>query len=425
MISNAERNDARISLARVSSFVLICAILLFGIIWAKTILVPLAFAAVFALTLRPVVMQVERLIRLRWLAILIAFLAVAIPIAGAILLFSFQTVSVLDDLPTITEEFQESVNRIFVSLTNRLDIDVQLSGSEWIQERVSDSLDEPFVYVRGLLAGGAGLVGTLLLIGLYTFLLLLYRRPIYYFVLGQFGRDTRRAMEEVFADTQRMSYTYLKGLGTVMLILGVLNSCGLMLIGIDYAFFWGFLAAFLAIIPYVGTFLGGLLPFMYALSTTDTSWQPIAVVGLFMIIQTIEGNIITPKVVGSSIKVNPLAAIVALFFAGFVWGVEGLIIALPITAILRIFLVHSGRFRPFGLLLSDDLSEREHEFLGALDQPHYRLANFFKPITRHVTRAKKRKSVTHVEDFADGRRTSVDVAITDEPETVEEAGPLG
>ena len=394
-----------------SAFVLICAILLYGVIWAKPILVPLVFAVIFALTLRPIVLLVERYISVRWLAILLTFFVVAVPVGAAILLFSFQTVSVLDDLPTITEEFQESINRIFESISERLELDIEITGAQWIQERVSDSLDEPFVYVSGLLTGGAGLVGTLLLIGLYTFLLLLYRRAIYHFVLGQFGQETRRSMEEVFRDTQRMSYTYLKGLGTVMLILGVLNSMGLILIGIDYAFFWGFLAAFLAIIPYVGTFIGGLLPFLYALSTTDTTWQPIAVVGLFLTIQTIEGNIITPKVVGSSIQVNPLAAIIALFFAGFIWGVEGLILALPVTAILRILLVHSGRFRPFGLLLSDDLSEREMEFLGRLDQPHYRLVNFFRPIARGVYDAHEHVTTAHIEDHHDGTTTSVDVTI--------------
>lgn len=394
-----------------SAFVLICAILLYGVIWAKPILVPLVFAVIFALTLRPIVLLVERYISVRWLAILLTFFVVAVPVGAAILLFSFQTVSVLDDLPTITEEFQESINRIFESISERLELDIEITGAQWIQERVSDSLDEPFVYVSGLLTGGAGLVGTLLLIGLYTFLLLLYRRAIYHFVLGQFGQETRRSMEEVFRDTQRMSYTYLKGLGTVMLILGVLNSVGLILIGIDYAFFWGFLAAFLAIIPYVGTFIGGLLPFLYALSTTDTTWQPIAVVGLFLTIQTIEGNIITPKVVGSSIQVNPLAAIIALFFAGFIWGVEGLILALPVTAILRILLVHSGRFRPFGLLLSDDLSEREMEFLGRLDQPHYRLVNFFRPIARGVYDANEHVTTAHIEDHHDGTTTSVDVTI--------------
>ena len=366
------------------AFMVITGLLLFFAIWAKPILVPLVFAVIFTLMLRPIANAVERFVPSRWQAIIVTFLAVALPVAAAILLFSYQTISVLDDLPTITEELEESLNRMFTAVSDRIGIDFELTGSEWVQERLSNALDEPFLYVSGLLAGGAGVVGALLLIFLYTFFLLLYRQTLYHFVLGQFSQASRGQMEEVFQDTQVMSYTYLKGLAMVMIILGILNSVGLLLIGIEFAFFWGFLAAFLAIVPYVGTFVGGLLPFMYALSTTDTTWQPIAVVALFLTVQTIEGNIITPKVVGSSIQINPLAAIIALFFGGFVWGVEGLILALPIVAILRIFLVHSTRFRPFGLLLTDNLAGREAEFLGQLDAPHYRIINFFRIAPRGV-----------------------------------------
>ena len=377
-----------LSFSRVSAFVVVLAILLVLVIWAKTLLLPLVFGGIFALTLRPICNWVEQRIGYPTLSILITFVIAVLPVALAVLLFTFQTISVIDDLPTITEEFQESIDRMVTAVADQLDLPIRGSGYEWARDQLGDALDEPFVYISTILTSGAGVIGMLLLSSLYAFLLLLYRRPIYHFALGQFASDQRASMESVFADAQRMSYKYLTGLGLVMLILGILNSTGLYLIGIDYAFFWGFLAAFLAVIPYVGTFIGGALPFLYALSTTETTWQPIAVVALFLTIQTIEGNIITPKVVGSSIQLNPLAAILALFIGGFVWGVEGLILALPIVAILRIFMIHTDRFRPFGLLMSDDLVQREQEFLSLLDQPHYRFINLFRAQPQAVVRAK-------------------------------------
>ena len=377
-----------LSFSRISAFAVVLALLLVVVIWAKTLILPLVFGGIFALTLRPICNWVERYVRYPALAILITFVIAVLPIALAVMLFTFQTISVIDDLPTITEEFQESIDRIIISVADRADLSIRGSGYDWARDQLGDALDEPFVYISTILTSGAGVVGMLALSSLYAFLFLLYRRPIYHFALGQFASDQRASMESVFADAQRMSYKYLTGLGLVMLILGVLNSTGLWLIGIDYAFFWGFLAAFLAVIPYVGTFIGGALPFLYALSTTDTTWQPIAVVALFLTIQTIEGNIITPKVVGSSIQLNPLAAILALFIGGFIWGVEGLILALPIVAILRIFMIHTDRFRPFGLLMSDDLIAREEEFLSLLDQPHYRFVNLFRSQPQHVVRAR-------------------------------------
>ena len=394
-----------------SAFLVICGVFIFVTIWTKAIIVPLVFSVVFALTLRPVVNKVYSVVKINWLSIFITFLAVAIPIATAILLFSFQTFSVIDDLPTITEEFQESLNRIFVSLTDRLDLEINVSGSEWLQQQLGDALDEPFLYVSTLVTSGAGVIGSLLLIFLYTFFILLYRLPIYHFALGQFTESSRQRIELVMADTQKMAFTYLKGMAIVMLILGILNSAGLVLIGIDYAFFWGFLAAGLAIIPYVGTFLGGMLPFLYALSTTDTTWQPLAVAFLFMAVQAIEGNIITPKIVGSSIQVNPLAAIIALFIGGFIWGVEGLILALPLIAIFRILLVHSTRFRSIGLLLSDDLAIREAEFLSTLDDPDFRIINFFRTSPREVYEISEKKTGVQIKNQQTGEEIDVDLDV--------------
>lgn len=387
MTPEEQRQLQPLSFSRVAAFAIVLALLLVLVVIAKPLLLPLIFGGIFALTLRPICNWVERRVHYPALSIVITFLIAVVPVAAVIMLFSFQTISVIDDLPTITEEFQESIDRLVIQVADRADFEIRGSGYEWAREQLGDALDEPFVYISSILTSGAGVVGMLALSSLYAFLLLLYRRPIYHFALGQFASEKRASMESVFKDTQMMSYKYLTGLGLVMLILGMLNSSGLYLIGIDYAIFWGFLAAFLAVIPYVGTFIGGALPFLYALSTTDTMWQPIAVVALFLTIQTIEGNIITPKVVGSSIQLNPLAAIFALFLGGFIWGVEGLILALPIVAILRIFMVHTDRFRPFGLLMSDDLVEREEEFLSLLDQPHYRLINLFRSQPQAVVKA--------------------------------------
>ena len=416
-----------ISFSRVAAFATVLALFVAFIILAKGVLLPLVFGSIFALTLRPICNWVERYVHYPALAIIITFVIAVLPVAVAILLFSFQTLSVIDDLPTITEEFQESIDRMVSSVARYMGVRIQTSGYEWASEQFGDALDEPFVYIRSIVTSGAGVIGMLALSSLYAFLLLLYRAPLYHFALGQFSSEQRASMESVFEDTQRMSYKYLTGLGTVMLILGVLNSSGLMIIGIEYAFFWGFLAAFLAVIPYIGTFIGGALPFLYALSTTDTTWQPIAVVALFLTIQTIEGNIITPKVVGSSIQINPLAAILALFVGGFIWGVEGLILALPLVAILRIFMIHTDRFRAFGLLMSDDLVQREVEFLSLLDQPHYRLINLFRAQPREVISAKaelhtRRKTTaadTHGPIVTDEHGRRKDWPVSDEATDVE------
>ena len=144
-----------------------------------------------------------------------------------------------------------------------------------------------------------------------------------------------------------------------MAILAVLNSIGLLIIGIKYAVFWGVLAALLSIIPYIGTTLGGTLPFLYAVATAGNWWQPLTVVALYAFIQQIEGNIITPKVVGNSVSINPMVALLAIILGGFIWGIAGIILAIPITGVVKILLDHNPRTRSFGFLLGTQMSAKE------------------------------------------------------------------
>jgi predicted PurR-regulated permease PerM len=150
---------------------------------------------------------------------------------------------------------------------------------------------------------------------------------------------------------------YLVGVGMVMLLLAIVNSIGLMIIGIEYAAFWGVLAGLLAIIPYIGSIIGGALPFLFALATTGTTWQPLAVIAFYVIIQQIEGNIITPKVVGNQVNINPLISIIGLLVFGLYWGIGGIILALPIISIFKLIFEHFEVTEPIAKLMGTELSE--------------------------------------------------------------------
>ena len=159
--------------------------------------------------------------------------------------------------------------------------------------------------------------------------------------MRQSAPSGKATVQKVLAKIRRLVGSYLVGMLLVIALLACVYSLGLWLIGLPNPLFWGSMAAILAIIPYIGTFIGGLLPFVYALLFMNSFWQPIAVVALFVIVQQIEGNFITPKVVGDRVDLNPLAAILALFVWAFIWGIGGMIIALPLTAILKILCDHS------------------------------------------------------------------------------------
>ena len=125
-------------------------------------------------------------------------------------------------------------------------------------------------------------------------------------------------------------------MGKVYLIVGVLNSIGLMLLGIENAWIFGLITAVMTIIPYVGILISGMLPVSVAWSTYDSGWYALGVVAVFVVVQYLEANIIFPKVVGQQLNLNTLAALVGIMIGGLLWGVSGMVLVLPILGILRI-----------------------------------------------------------------------------------------
>ncbi len=366
-----------LSLQKIAYLLIIAAILTYLSVIAKSLIIPFVFAGFFAFLLKPICDKMEQKITNRGIAAFLSFFVVLIPLTALIVLFAMQFMEVVTDLPAIGKRLEEGVNNAFLWVNRQ----VGLSGTnskEWISKNASKLMDAPLAFVGSSISSSTAFLTSLLLCLLYTFFLLLYRTSIKNFILIQVSEDKRTSTEKVLSKIQGVVQKYLSGMGTVMLILGVFNSFGLFLIGIEYAFFWGFMAAFLAIIPYVGTFIGGFLPFAFSMATADNYLQPALVVLLFAIVQTLEGNIITPKIVGSSVKVNPLAAILSMVTGGFIWGVAGLILALPTIAVLRVMMSQIDFLKPLSVLLSSDIYGNEEIFEEKYDSDRFRFWNFFK-----------------------------------------------
>ena len=150
-----------------------------------------------------------------------------------------------------------------------------------------------------------------------------------------------------------MTQAYITGLMLVTLIVAILNTIGLLFLGIEHALFFGILSGILTIIPYIGIFLGALLPTLMALITKDSAWYAVGVIAVFFVVQFLEGNFITPRITGSKVSINALAAIIALLLGGKILGIAGMILAVPAIGVLKIMLAYSRRLKPFVILLGD------------------------------------------------------------------------
>nr|MDA3816036.1 AI-2E family transporter [Prolixibacteraceae bacterium] len=134
---------------------------------------------------------------------------------------------------------------------------------------------------------------------------------------------------------------------------GLANSLGLLIIGIDNPFLFGFLGAALAIIPYIGTTMGAIIPVIYTFVSYDSVWMAVAVAILFWAVQLVTDNFLTPRIVGGSLKINALTAILSLFIGAAVWGLAGMVLFLPFAAMLKVICEEFEELKPIALIIGE------------------------------------------------------------------------
>ncbi|GAB2763311.1 hypothetical protein GCM10027275_00380 [Rhabdobacter roseus] len=333
-------------------------------------LIPLTFSVLFSILLHPVCDRLERWRVPRVIAIFLSLLLFLVVIVGLVYLVSRQVGSFAEEIPRITEKAEAFLEQL-LSMGERY---LNVSRSEQVSEGkkyLLNALSESRTIMLNLLVSTTGTLTTATLVPIYVFFFLLYRDFFRRFVHKAFQSVPRFRLDNVLKKIYDVIQGYLAGLILVIGIVGVLNTIGLLILGIDYAVFFGFLAAFLILIPYIGILIGSILPALMSLVTEESPWAAVGVIGVMAFVQFLEGNFITPNIVGSKVSINPLAAIVALLLGGQLWGLSGLILALPLIAIIKVILDANPRTEPIGFLLGEPEREVAEEKAQERGTPQY------------------------------------------------------
>ena len=330
-------------LDRIYKSLVILALLIAVLVALEDIIIPLAFACLFSVVLLPVVKRLEQKLG-RIGAILLVLLASLSAMLLLVWLVVDQLTHLAQSLPNLEQRFVAVVS----TLNEKISTTFNIGYAEQTQ-LLKEGLKNLSTYVGSIISSASFLVYFFVQVPIYIFLLLLYREKFNDFFLS-FTEGTELKWKHEITGVIR---GYISGLTIVVLLSGALNSVGLLLLGIDNAFFFGFLIGALTMIPYVGIIIGAAFPALFALLTKDSLWYPVAVLALHFTVQFMESNFITPKITGSRISVNALAAIVALLIGEKILGVAGMILAVPAVGIVRILLSYSNSWKPFVILLED------------------------------------------------------------------------
>lgn len=328
-------------------------LLILGLQIFKPILMPLAFGLLFSLLLLPMTRDLEKRLRFpRPLAILCSITLVIIVLGLVIWFLSMQLMSLASELDTIGQNIEDLVGRAQEFMYTRFGISPP-DKNELVQSAIGSIQEITTTFLGSTISITTGAIAVLTLVPIFVFCFLYYRDHLENFLFKFVAKDRRSGIIQTMTNIQHVVQSYITGLMIVIVVVAMLNSAGLLLLGVKYAIFFGVFASILTIIPYIGILIGASLPAIFTLATTGNLVDSVLVVLVFMFVQFLEGNFITPFVVGSKVSINPFAAIVALLIGGEIWGAAGMVLSIPIIAMLKVIFDVYPPLQPFGFLLAD------------------------------------------------------------------------
>jgi len=321
---------------------------------ARGIIVPIIFATIIAIVLHPVVNFFVRRRINRVISIIITLLlAFSVLAAFGGLLFS-QASRFSESWPVLVDKFTEILNQGITWASGYFDVNPQ-KIHDWIVKTKTELINTSSAAIgHTLVAVGNGLV-ILFLIPVYIFMILFYQPLLLEFLRRVFGKNNHSQVNELITQTKNVIQRYLVGLVIEAVMVAIMDSVGLLILGIDYAILLGIIGALLNVIPYIGGIVAVALPMMIAVATKSTPWYAVYVLAVYYFIQLIDNNFIVPRIVASKVKINALFSIIVVLAGNALWGIPGMFLSIPLLAIIKLICDNIEPLKPWGFLLGDTM----------------------------------------------------------------------
>jgi predicted PurR-regulated permease PerM len=321
------------------------------LVLASPILIPLSIALIMSFILYPMAKKFESWKMNRMLAAFLSITIVILLTGCVIFFFSTQIIELSKEFSNFKDKIILAFSDLTLYINNNVNFVENLEKNElfnrikdWLSNSTGSLVKKTFNSTTTFLTG---LVATII----FTFLILIYRDGLTRAFTAFSPEDKRERVVKMLKSVQQVGQKYLVGMIILTAIIGIANSIGLWAIGIDNPLLFGFLGATMSIIPYIGTSVGAIIPAIYAFVSFDSPWKAVAVIILFWGVQFVSDNFLTPKIVGGSLKINALTALLSLIIGAVVWGLAGMVLFLPFAAMLKVVCEEYVELRPIALLI--------------------------------------------------------------------------
>ncbi len=319
----------------------------------KLILLPFILAVIIAMLFQPFY---------KWMKEkkIPGFIAITIIILTILIVSNITSVFVFAGINTFTNEYplyEARFNSLYISIVTFLNLSPEDIKSFKEALKLKNLLLEGSVTatLTNIFSSIVGIFSNFILILIYVIFLLSEVGSLKNRILRAFSEERARRLTETLTRIFSEVRSYL--IWKTILSLGQALTIGIFLwaFGVEFFFIWAFLFFISDYIPYLGPIVVSVLITITSIIQYDSLLAPITILIVLIVIKNIKGNLIEPKVLGDKLDLSPILIILALIFWGYVWGIMGMILAVPIMSMMKIVLMNFEQTRPISILMSYNL----------------------------------------------------------------------
>ena len=321
-----------------------------GLYFASEYLIPLILAAVLAMLFIQLSNFFEKKGACRALASLYCIILFVCSIVSIILLLSIQLGSLADNINGMEARLVSILESIKNWINETIGIE-KAKQNKIIKEGTNGKSGSMIISFAASLMG---IIVNTVLVLVYMYLFLSMRSHIKKFILKLVPKKNGVDNSKVIHQVGNVSQKYLSGLAAMIFILWVMYAIGFSLVGVESAIFFAVLCGLLEIIPFVGNITGTGITVLAVTAQGGDSKMIVGVLATYFLVQFIQTYILEPLIVGEQVNINPLFTIMSLVLGELVWGVAGMILAIPLMGMLKIICDSYPDLQPYGFLIGPE-----------------------------------------------------------------------
>lgn len=352
-----EREYVRLKASTFSLRVIAAGILLLFAYYAQGVVITLILSILLAYCLDPLVELMERVHIPRTIGAMITVLALGVVLAAMGYAMWMRTSDFADNWPKYEAVLKKAATAVEGKISR---IEGQVSDISSPSEGAEKAAPRPVStdpgFVHSMILRGIGSLYALVLeitfVPFLVFFMLAGKREAWHGTLQLFPPSRRTQVKETLDDLREVLRDYLAGMIVLTLLVIAMSSLFFWALGLEYPILTGGVSGVLNMVPYIGAVLAWLPAFILALAKWQTVGMFVLIAGGLTAIHVFALNLIAPQIVGRKVRLNAVAITISLLFWGWVWGGMGLVLAIPITATLRVICDHTDGWKPIGKWLS-------------------------------------------------------------------------